>query len=113
RLAAYHRAVSSEASGWSGDRRRMAAGVLLVLVAGAALLPLAWDALRPDDVAANEAFIEELAPYPGSIERGRDSYPYGGDSFFSGTDSWGTRVTYELPAGTTEAEVIAHYRSAA
>lgn len=82
----------------------MLVGVAAVVVCGAvAAVALGWR-----DPAARQAMYDEFPLFPGAEEVGADAYRITDDG--RPTRDRGLRVTYELPADVTAAEVIDFYR---
>lgn len=70
---------------------------------------------RASYVAANQAVIDELPVFPEAVELSRVSHAYtsGDGGIFDPADGYGTRVTYRVPPGTTQDDVLEFYQSAA
>ena len=79
-------------------------GVAAVVVCGA----MAAVAFGRRDPAARRALYDEFPVFPGADEVSADAYRITGDG--RPTRDRGLRVTYELPADVTAAEVIGFYR---
>ena len=99
--------------------------VVLIPMAAVALAIGPWcDGGRSDYLAANDARLSELPPYPGAVEVMREVETVRrrvcGDAAGSllpmdhvncPTAGWATHLRYDAPAGTTGAMVRDHYQS--
>jgi hypothetical protein len=111
-------------AGDAARMRRLSMPVMLTAMAAVALAIGPWcDGGRSDYLAANNAVLRELPPYPGATEvmreietvRQRTCAGAGAlrpfDHVTCPTAGWATHLRYEVPATTTSAMVRDHYQS--
>jgi len=93
------------------------AAIVPALIVFAATILVTTSACGPNQgayIAANEAIIDQLPLFPGAVEQLRESnsYTFEDGGPLDALEGYGTRVTYRVPDGTTQSDLLEFYGGA-